>query len=96
MMTETTVTAIGSAFRVARTAHVCACGAPIAPGTRYERLVIKVDGSLEVSKVADHVHAFEAEEAALTALTDECEREPDWDAINDERWADRWDREAWS
>ena len=68
---------IGGSFRIARKPHVCMCGRTIFPGSRYERTVTKVDGSIEVSKVStSHIHSFEADEAALDAY---------WDARIDDR-----------
>ena len=66
-METLTVTTIGSAYRTARIPHACACGRTIRPGTRYERKVEMVEGSLEVTKIGDHLHAHELEEAALDA-----------------------------
>lgn len=56
-------TLIGETSRRARKPHVCDCGAPISPGSLYTRRVEKVDGDISVSKIGDHLHAFEREEA---------------------------------
>lgn len=64
---ETTVIEIGSSFRKARKPHECICGGTIKKGTRYERKVALVDGAIEVTKEADHIHAHEVADWAENA-----------------------------
>lgn len=57
---EPTIEEIGSTVRTAaRPGRQCQCGFAIAPGEKYTRRALKVDGDFHVEIVGHHIHKHE-------------------------------------